>query len=199
MAPPVAATAARAGTATRRPAPARPAVRRPPSGVKAPRATPGRPPPSRTSSRRRPRRSSAISARPSRRRPAPAAIAAVTAGPAGTPGAAAAAEVPLPNWRHESTESADLRRQFAGDRHALMIRTTTLDCGITVVSESMPDVRSVSAGFWVGVGSRDEPPAQAGASHFLEHLLFKGTDERSARDIAEAVDAVGGEINAFTT
>jgi predicted Zn-dependent peptidase len=79
-----------------------------------------------------------------------------------------------------------------------MIRTTTLDCGITVVTERMPDVRSVSAGFWVGTGSRDEPPALAGASHFLEHLLFKGTPTRSARRIAEDVDAVGGDMNAFT-
>jgi predicted Zn-dependent peptidase len=63
----------------------------------------------------------------------------------------------------------------------------------------MPDVRSVCIGFWVGTGSVDEAPAQAGASHFLEHLLFKGTETRSARSIAETVDAVGGDINAFTT
>ena len=63
----------------------------------------------------------------------------------------------------------------------------------------MPDVRSVAVGFWVGTGSRDEDPHVAGASHFLEHLLFKGTDLRSARDIAEAVDEVGGDSNAFTT
>jgi predicted Zn-dependent peptidase len=68
-----------------------------------------------------------------------------------------------------------------------------------VVTERMPDVRSVSAGFWVGTGSRDESPDQAGASHFLEHLLFKGTDRRSARDIAETIDAVGGDFNAFTS
>jgi predicted Zn-dependent peptidase len=81
----------------------------------------------------------------------------------------------------------------------LSVATTRLDCGITVVTERMPDVRSVAAGFWVGTGSRDEPADLAGASHFLEHLLFKGTDDRSARDIAEAVDAVGGDLNAFTT
>jgi predicted Zn-dependent peptidase len=63
----------------------------------------------------------------------------------------------------------------------------------------MPLVRSVAVGFWVGVGSRDEPAAIAGASHFLEHLLFKGTPARSAREVAEVIDAVGGEINAFTT
>jgi len=81
----------------------------------------------------------------------------------------------------------------------LSIRTTTLDSGVTVITEAMPDVRSVTLGFWVATGSRDEDPAAAGASHFLEHLLFKGTDTRTAQDIAEAVDAVGGDINAFTT
>lgn len=63
----------------------------------------------------------------------------------------------------------------------------------------MGEVASVSVGFWVGTGGRDEPDSEAGASHFLEHLLFKGTPTRSAREIAEAVDAVGGEMNAFTT
>ena len=80
-----------------------------------------------------------------------------------------------------------------------LIRTTHLDNGLTVVTERMPDVRSVTAGFWVATGSRDEDLPIAGASHFLEHLLFKGTDTRAARDIAEAIDAVGGDINAFTT
>lgn len=68
-----------------------------------------------------------------------------------------------------------------------------------MVTERMTDVRSVSIGFWVGVGSVDEAPDMSGASHFLEHLLFKGTDTRSARAIAEAVDSVGGDMNAFTT
>jgi predicted Zn-dependent peptidase len=77
--------------------------------------------------------------------------------------------------------------------------TTTLDEGLTVVTERMPGVRSVSIGFWVGTGSVDETPGQSGASHFLEHLLFKGTPTRTARAIAEAVDAVGGDMNAFTT
>jgi predicted Zn-dependent peptidase len=79
------------------------------------------------------------------------------------------------------------------------VETSRLESGITVVTEHMPDVRSVSAGFWVGTGSRDEAAAAAGTSHFLEHLLFKGTEERSAREIAEAIDAVGGDMNAFTT
>ena len=68
-----------------------------------------------------------------------------------------------------------------------------------VVTERMPDVRSVTAGFWVGTGSRDESAELFGASHFLEHLLFKGTPTRSARSISEDVDAVGGDMNAFTT
>jgi predicted Zn-dependent peptidase len=76
---------------------------------------------------------------------------------------------------------------------------TRLEPGLTVVTERMPDVRSVSIGFWVGTGSVDEAPTQSGASHFLEHLLFKGTAGRSARQIAETVDAVGGDMNAFTT
>ncbi len=76
---------------------------------------------------------------------------------------------------------------------------TTLDGGLTVVTERMADVRSASIGFGVGTGSVDEPDAQAGASHFLEHLLFKGTEQRSARSIAMAVDSVGGDMNAYTT
>jgi predicted Zn-dependent peptidase len=67
-----------------------------------------------------------------------------------------------------------------------------------VVTEQMPGVRSVTLGVWVGVGSRDERPQLAGASHFLEHLLFKGTKRRTARDIASAFDAVGGDLNAFS-
>jgi predicted Zn-dependent peptidase len=78
------------------------------------------------------------------------------------------------------------------------IETTVLDNGLTVVTERMRDVRSVALGFWVGTGSIDEGAAEWGASHFLEHLLFKGTPTRSARQIAEAIDEVGGDINAFT-
>jgi predicted Zn-dependent peptidase len=80
-----------------------------------------------------------------------------------------------------------------------VIRSTRLDNGIRVVTESMPHVSSVAAGFWVGTGSRDESARLAGASHFLEHLLFKGTPTRTAAEIAESVDAVGGDMNAFTT
>jgi predicted Zn-dependent peptidase len=79
------------------------------------------------------------------------------------------------------------------------VALTRTDRGLTVVTERMESVRSVALGFWVGIGSVDETDRLAGASHFLEHLLFKGTSQRSARDIAEAVDAVGGDMNAFTT
>jgi predicted Zn-dependent peptidase len=79
-----------------------------------------------------------------------------------------------------------------------LISRTTLPGGLRVVSEAMPGVRSASVGVWVPVGSRDESPSLAGTSHFLEHLLFKGTATRSALDIARAMDDVGGEFNAFT-
>jgi predicted Zn-dependent peptidase len=78
------------------------------------------------------------------------------------------------------------------------IGRTEFASGLRVVTERMPGVRSVALGLWVLAGSRDEPPPISGSSHFLEHLLFKGTRTRSARDIAEAFDAVGGEANAFT-
>ncbi|MDQ2836543.1 MAG: insulinase family protein [Actinomycetota bacterium] len=79
-----------------------------------------------------------------------------------------------------------------------VIKRTVLPGGLRIVTEAMPGVRSASVGIWVGVGSRDEQPSVAGSSHFLEHLLFKGTRHRSALDIATAMDAVGGEFNAFT-
>ncbi len=79
-----------------------------------------------------------------------------------------------------------------------MIEISTLPSGIRLVTEAMP-VRSACVGFWVGTGSRDETEQQAGISHFLEHLLFKGTPRRSAREIAETIDAVGGDMNAYTT
>jgi len=78
------------------------------------------------------------------------------------------------------------------------IRTSRLPSGIRVVTESLPALRSVAVGFWVGTGSRDESDEMAGASHFLEHLLFKGTERRTASEIAEAVESVGGDMNAFT-
>lgn len=85
-----------------------------------------------------------------------------------------------------------------GTAAATGVRRTVLPGGLRVVTEQLPGVRSASVGVWVGVGSRDEGPTVAGAAHFLEHLLFKGTPTRSALDIAETMDAVGGELNAFT-
>jgi predicted Zn-dependent peptidase len=75
---------------------------------------------------------------------------------------------------------------------------TELPSGITVITETIPHVRSVAIGFWVGVGSRDETEEVNGMSHFIEHLMFKGTDKRSAMEISEAFDTLGGELNAFT-
>jgi predicted Zn-dependent peptidase len=77
-------------------------------------------------------------------------------------------------------------------------RLTTLDSGLRVVTEAMPSVRSIALGFWVRAGSRDEDHEHAGISHFLEHLLFKGTDRFSSREIDEAFDAMGAEVNAGT-
>jgi predicted Zn-dependent peptidase len=78
------------------------------------------------------------------------------------------------------------------------IQTTTLPNGIKVITEAMPHVRSVSVGVWVGTGSRRETPEQNGLSHFIEHMLFKGTTSRSAEDIARSVDSIGGNLDAFT-
>ncbi len=87
--------------------------------------------------------------------------------------------------------------EVTADKHA-GLRRTTLPGGLRVVTEYLPAVRSASVGVWVGVGSRDEGATVAGAAHFLEHLLFKSTPTRTAVDIAQAMDAVGGELNAFT-
>jgi predicted Zn-dependent peptidase len=78
------------------------------------------------------------------------------------------------------------------------VSRSVLPGGLRVITESLPAVRSVAIGIWVGVGSRDEDLAHAGATHYLEHLLFKGTSRRTALDISAAMDAVGGELNAFT-
>jgi len=79
-----------------------------------------------------------------------------------------------------------------------MYRKSVLPNGIRVVSEAIPYVKSVTLGIWVGSGSRSEEQYNHGISHFIEHLMFKGTTKRSAKDIAEIVDAVGGQLNAFT-
>jgi predicted Zn-dependent peptidase len=79
------------------------------------------------------------------------------------------------------------------------VRRTVLRGGLRVVTEYLPSVRSVALGIWVGVGSRDEDERHTGCTHYLEHLLFKGTGKRTALDISAEMDAVGGEMNAFTT
>ena len=71
--------------------------------------------------------------------------------------------------------------------------------GLRIVTEEVPSVRSAAVGIWVNVGSRDEAPATAGASHFLEHLLFKGTTSRTALEISSSIESIGGEMNAFTS
>jgi predicted Zn-dependent peptidase len=78
------------------------------------------------------------------------------------------------------------------------VSRTVLPGGLRVVTEVLPAVHSVALGIWVGVGSRDEDEAHAGATHYLEHLLFKGTSRRTALEISAAMDAAGGEMNAFT-
>jgi predicted Zn-dependent peptidase len=78
------------------------------------------------------------------------------------------------------------------------IEMTTLSNGLRVISERMPHVRSVSVGIWVCTGSRRETEERNGISHFIEHMLFKGTTSRSAEDIARSVDSIGGNLDAFT-
>src|SRR3954451_21559424 len=74
-----------------------------------------------------------------------------------------------------------------------------LDSGERVISEKVPSVRSISIGFWIGAGSRDEKDDRAGVSHFIEHLLFKGSSSYDAQQIAETFDAMGAELNAATS
>lgn len=80
-----------------------------------------------------------------------------------------------------------------------MVQKTVLENGIRVVTEQIPTAHSVTVGIWVGTGSRHETPAENGISHLVEHMLFKGTERRSARDIAREIDSVGGVLNAFTS
>ena len=97
-----------------------------------------------------------------------------------------------------AARSRALHRGARADETSEAVRCTTLPGGLRVVTEFIPSVHSASVGVWVGVGSRDEGHSVAGAAHFLEHLLFKSTPTRTAVEIAQAVDAVGGELNAFT-
>ncbi|MDQ7844095.1 MAG: pitrilysin family protein, partial [Armatimonadota bacterium] len=78
------------------------------------------------------------------------------------------------------------------------IAKSVLPNGLRIVTERMPQVRTAALGVWVNAGSRYEPPGRHGISHFLEHLFFKGTATRSALEIAQAADEIGGQMNAFT-
>ncbi|MFE4171919.1 M16 family metallopeptidase [Streptomyces sp. NPDC056909] len=98
----------------------------------------------------------------------------------------------------EARAVARTQTLLKGENGIGTVRRTTLPGGLRVVTETLPSVRSATFGIWVQVGSRDETPALNGATHYLEHLLFKGTSRRSALDISSAIDAVGGEMNAFT-
>jgi predicted Zn-dependent peptidase len=100
----------------------------------------------------------------------------------------------LPLCRHGEAGS----ELTAGQDGGVVVRRSVLPGGIRVLTERMPAMRSATVGAWVGVGSRDERDGHHGSTHFLEHLLFKGTRQRSAMEIAEAFDAVGGEANAST-
>ncbi|GAA1222080.1 M16 family metallopeptidase [Prauserella alba] len=100
----------------------------------------------------------------------------------------------IPGHEQPAGSTRTLESASGGGR----VKRTVLPGGLRVITEQVPGVRSATVGLWVGVGSRDERPAVAGAAHYLEHLLFKGTGRRDATAIAEEVDAVGGELNAFT-
>ena len=79
------------------------------------------------------------------------------------------------------------------------INRSVLPGGLRVLSERMPHVRSVSVGVWLARGSRHESAELSGIAHFVEHMLFKGTDTRSAEDIAQTIDSIGGQMDAFTS
>jgi hypothetical protein len=80
----------------------------------------------------------------------------------------------------------------------MTVKLTTLASGLSVVTDAMPHLKTASLGVWVGCGSRDEKGDEHGISHFLEHMAFKGTKRRTARQIAEEIEAVGGDLNAAT-
>src|SRR5436189_5866726 len=81
----------------------------------------------------------------------------------------------------------------------MSVEVTRLPTGLVVVTDAMPHLETASLGVWVGAGSRDERPDEHGISHLLEHMAFKGTSRRSARQIAEEIEAVGGDLNAATS
>lgn len=101
--------------------------------------------------------------------------------------------------RPGSIQRPGTTKTLSSGRYGGTIRRTVLPGGLRIITEALPAVRSAAFGIWVGVGSRDEVPSLAGSSHFLEHLLFKGTGKRTALEISAALEAVGGEMNAFTS
>jgi predicted Zn-dependent peptidase len=102
--------------------------------------------------------------------------------------------IPSPNPTHESRETS-----HSGTAHPVRnIRKTVLPNGMLVLTECMPQMRSVSMGAWIKQGSRDESAEENGISHFVEHMVFKGTTSRSAQQIAREVDSIGGNLDAFT-
>ncbi|MEY4347626.1 MAG: hypothetical protein RIS43_45 [Actinomycetota bacterium] len=103
---------------------------------------------------------------------------------------------PLPSARLQTPGTT---KTLLSQPDGSVVKRTVLPGGLRVITEHVPGVRSVSVGMWAGVGSRDESPEMAGSAHFLEHLLFKGTKTREALDISAPIDAVGGEMNAFTS
>ncbi|BCT75746.1 putative zinc protease [Sinomonas cyclohexanicum] len=108
------------------------------------------------------------------------------------------ATVELPLTAGQLVDGAPASTTIFGKEGGAVVRRSILPGGVRVLTEAMPGQRSASIGFWVGVGSRDEAEGQHGSTHFLEHLLFKGTGRRTALEIASAFDEVGGESNAAT-
>ena len=102
------------------------------------------------------------------------------------------------SWNLPLTRAGEPGSEPTAGQDGTVIRRSVLPGGLRVLTESMPGQRSASIGMWVGVGSRDETSGHFGSTHFLEHLLFKGTERRDAMSIAEAFDEVGGEANAAT-
>ena len=90
-------------------------------------------------------------------------------------------------------------RSLSITNRSVVFRKTTLPNGLRIVSETLPSIRSVSLGVWVDVGSRHEQPEESGLSHFIEHMLFKGTRKRTAKELASALESLGGSLNGFTS
>src|SRR5262245_22355391 len=137
--------------------------------------------------------------RASGRRSVRAAIASGVAVAAAEAAAATASAAENPNWVGLTLRGQTRRPGLYRDQDNARVQKyvlSELDSGERVISERVPGVRSVAIGFWIGAGSRDETDAKAGVSHFLEHLLFKGTASYTAQEIAEIFDALGGELNA---